>query len=66
MPALKGKRICLKTAESNYSKYVTKIRWVVDAVHGKLKQKYPLLNQKFLTKMLPRIGSYFKIASFHQ
>ncbi|CAH2100483.1 unnamed protein product [Euphydryas editha] len=54
MPALKGKRNQLMTTESNASRYVTKIRWVVEAVHGMLKQKYHLLDQKFDNKMLPR------------
>lgn len=40
MPALKGKRKQLTTNESNESRYVTKIRWAVEAVHGILKQKY--------------------------
>lgn len=29
-----------------------------------LKQKYHLLDQKFDNKMLPRIGSFYRIASF--
>ncbi|KAI4482004.1 hypothetical protein M0804_009023 [Polistes exclamans] len=64
MPALKGKRNRLTTTESNASRYVTKIRWAVEAVHGMLKQKYRLLDQKFDNKMLPRIGSFYRIASF--
>ncbi|CAH2100482.1 unnamed protein product [Euphydryas editha] len=64
MPALKGKRNQLMTTESNASRYVTKIRWVVEAVHGMLKQKYHLLDQKFDNKMLPRVGSFYRIASF--
>lgn len=64
MPALKGKRNQLTTAESNASRYVTKIRWAVEAVHGMLKQKYHLLDKKFDNKMLPRIGSFYRIASF--
>jgi hypothetical protein len=64
IPALKGKRNRLTTAESNASRYVTKIRWTVEATHGMLKQKYHLLDQKFDNKMLPRIGSFYRIASF--
>ncbi|RLU25196.1 hypothetical protein DMN91_003288 [Ooceraea biroi] len=64
MPALKGKRKQLTTKESNESRYVTKIRWAVEAVHGILKQKYQLLDHKLDNKMLPKIGTYFRIASF--
>jgi len=64
MPALKGKRKQLTTNESNESRYVTKIRWAVEAVHGILKQKYRLLDHKLDNKMLPKIGTYFRIASF--
>lgn len=64
MPALKGKRNRLTTSESNSSRYVTKIRWVVEAVHGMLKQKYRLLDLKFDNKMLPRVSNFYRIASF--
>lgn len=64
MAALKGKRKQLTTKESNEFRYVTKIRWAVEAVHGILKQKYRLLDHKLDNKLLPHIGIYFKIASF--
>ncbi|XP_066595448.1 uncharacterized protein [Prorops nasuta] len=64
MPSFKGKRNQLTTAESNSSRFVTKIRWTVESTHGMLKQKYRLLDQKFDNKMLPRISSLYKIASF--
>ncbi|CAD6216050.1 GSCOCG00011256001-RA-CDS, partial [Cotesia congregata] len=64
MPALKEKRNQLTTAESNASRYVTKLRWSVKATHGMLKQKYHLLDQRIDNKMLPRIGNFFKIVSF--
>ncbi|EZA62212.1 hypothetical protein X777_05151 [Ooceraea biroi] len=38
MPALKGKRSQLPTDESNESRFVTKLRWVVEAVHGIMKK----------------------------
>lgn len=38
MPALKGKRAHLSREESNFSRYVTKVRWPVEAIHGILKQ----------------------------
>lgn len=66
MPALKGKRNQLTTKESNESRFVTKIRWVVESVHGILKQKYKLLDRKFDNKMLPKTKSYVRIASFLQ
>ena len=34
MAALKGKRNRLTTAEFNASRYVTKIRWAVEATHN--------------------------------
>ena len=64
MPALKGKRKQLTTRESNDSRYVTKMRWAVEAVQGILKQKYRLLDHKLDNKLLPNIGTYFRIASF--
>ncbi|GAB1860468.1 SWIM-type domain-containing protein [Camponotus japonicus] len=64
MPALKGKRKQLSTEESNESRFVTKIRWAVESVHGVLKQKYRLLDHKTDNKLIPKIGSYFRIASF--
>lgn len=60
MPALKGKRKQLY----NESRFVTKIRWAVESVHGVLKQKYRLLDHKIDNKLIPKIGSYFRIASF--
>ena len=64
MPALKGKGKQLFTDESNESRFVTKIRWPVESVHGPLKQNYHLLNHIFDDKLIPKIGSYFRIASF--
>jgi len=64
MPALKGKRKQLSTKESNQSRFVTKIRWAVESVHGVLKQKYRLLDHKIDNKLIPKVGVYFRIASF--
>lgn len=64
MPALKGNRSQLPTDEANQSRLVTKVRWVVEAVHGILKQKYNLLDQKLDNKMLSKLGSLCKIACF--
>lgn len=64
MPALKGKRPQLTTEESNDSRFVTKLRWVVEAVHGIIKEKYHLLDNKLDNKMLPKTGTYCRIACF--
>lgn len=58
MPALKRKRSQLTTAESNESRKVTKVRWVVEAVHGIIGQKNKLLHHKLDNKLLPKVGSY--------
>lgn len=64
MPALKGKRPNLSTTESNESRFVTKLRWVVKAVHGIIGKKYKLLHQQLDNKLLPKAGAYCKIACF--
>ena len=40
MPALKGKKNQLTTRESNSSRFVTKLRWVVEAIHGIIGRKF--------------------------
>ena len=64
MPALKYKRNQLTTAESNASRHVTKIRWVVEAIHGIIGQKYKLLHHQMDNKLLPKVSLYCKIACF--
>ncbi|XP_076288271.1 uncharacterized protein LOC143212878 [Lasioglossum baleicum] len=64
MPACKGNRAQLTTAEANSSRFVTKIRWVVEAVHGDIAQKYRLFHHKMDNKLLPRLKSLCQIASF--
>ena len=64
MPALKGKRAQLRTEESNDSRWITKIRWVVEAIHGILGQKYQLLHHTLDNKLLPKIRLFFRIACF--
>ena len=63
MPASKAKRKQLSTDEFNEPRFVTKIRWPVESVHCVLKQKYHLLGKKIDKKLIPKIGSYFIIAS---
>ncbi|KAL1493831.1 hypothetical protein ABEB36_009517 [Hypothenemus hampei] len=62
MPALKGKRNQLTTKESNESRMVTKIRWVVEAVHGNIAQKDRLLHHQFRNRMLSDAGVYCNVA----
>ena len=64
MPASKGKRMQLTTEEANSSRFITKIRWVVEAVHGAIGQKYRLLHHKMDNKLLPSLKSLCRIASF--
>lgn len=60
----KGKRSQLTALESNESRFTTKIRWVVEAIHGILGEKYKLLHQQIDNKLLPKVGVYCRIASF--
>lgn len=64
MPALKGNRKQLSTKECNESRFVTKLRWIVEWVHGVIKQKNRLLDHTFDNKMLHAIGTLYKIAAF--
>ena len=64
MPALKGNRPNLSTTKSNESRYVTKLRWVVEAVHGILGKKYKLLHHELDNKLLPKAGAYCRISCF--
>lgn len=62
MPALKGKRKQLTTAEANESRFVTKLRWVVEAVHGIIGSKFKLLHNQLDNKLLPVAKTYCRIA----
>lgn len=64
IPAHKGNRPQLTSRESNDSRFVTKVRWPVEAVHGDIKQKYRLLDHKLDNKLLPKVRSYCRIACF--
>lgn len=55
MPAFKGNRPQLTTEEANASRKVTKIRWVIEAVHGAIAQKYELLHSTMQNKILPDV-----------
>ena len=54
MPALKGKRPRLTTAEANNSRFVTKIWWVVEAIRN-YRQKFKLLPNEINNETLPNI-----------
>lgn len=64
MPALKGKRKQLSSEESNYTRFVTKLRWVVEARHGEIGQKFRLLHNKLSNNMLDKADSYCRIGGF--
>ncbi|XP_058802330.1 uncharacterized protein LOC131670620 [Phymastichus coffea] len=64
MPALKGQRKQLTATEANNSRMVTIVRWVVEAIHGVISQKYKLLHNQFDNKMIPHAGTYYRIACF--
>lgn len=64
MPACKGGRTQLTTEEANASRFVTKVRWAVEAVHGAIGQKYKLLHNVLNNKLLPSVKSLYKIAGF--
>lgn len=63
MPALKGKRKQLSTAEANESRFVTKLRWVVEAIHSVIGSKFKLLHNQLDNKLLPTVKVYCKTAS---
>lgn len=64
MPAMKGKRKQLPCSEANESRKVTKIRWVVEAVHGAVAQKYSLLHDSLDNKFLPKVRMICQIIRF--
>ena len=64
IPALKRERKQLLPEESKKSRFVNEVRWVIEALHGMLKQKYRLLDHKKNNKSVPNIGIYFRVASF--
>jgi hypothetical protein len=64
MPAFKGQRKQLTTEEANASRFMTKIRWAVEAVHGIIKQKYRILDHRVDNDLLPKIGALTKIVCF--
>ena len=63
MPAMKGKRKQLTTQESNDSRFVTRIRLVIESRHGWIAQKLKLFHNQFRNQLLLEAGTYCQIAS---
>lgn len=53
MPALKGKQKQLTAKQANESRFVPKVRWVVESIHGMMKKKFRLLDNILDNKLLP-------------
>ncbi|XP_058802355.1 uncharacterized protein LOC131670634 [Phymastichus coffea] len=65
MPALKGKNEKQLSAEdANKSRLVTILRWVVEAVHGNVAQKYKFFHHQLDNRYLPAAGLYCRIVCF--
>lgn len=64
MPAEKGKRPHLTVEEANASRFVTKVCWAVEAVHGAISEKHHLLHNVLDNKLLPVVESLCRIAGF--
>lgn len=64
MPSLKGKKNQLTTEESNSSRFVTILRWVIEAIHGIIGQKYRLLHHQYRNNLLKDAGTYTRVAYF--
>ena len=52
----------LSCKEANFSRTVTKVRWVVEAVHGIIKKKWKYLSSIVGNKSLVKVRNYIKIA----
>ena len=64
MPAMKGKRKQIPCDEANTSRLVTKVRWIVETVHGRVAQRYKLLHNAVDNKMLPKVRSLCRIIGY--
>ena len=63
MPSISSsKTLQLSVEEANSSRSVTKIRWVVELIHGLIKQKWKLLSHEFKNQSLVKLRTYFRIA----
>lgn len=66
MPVLKGKHNQLTTEESNKSRLITKIWWIVEAIHGIIGQKNKLLHHQLHNSLLQNAGLLCRVACFLQ
>ncbi|XP_058799092.1 uncharacterized protein LOC131668719 [Phymastichus coffea] len=65
MPALKDKNQKQLSAEdANKSRLVTILRWVVEAVHGAVAQKYKFFHEQLDNRYLTEAGLYCRIVCF--
>ncbi|XP_058804597.1 uncharacterized protein LOC131674731 [Phymastichus coffea] len=65
MPSLKKQGEKQLTAEAaNNSRRVTMIRWVVEAVHGAVAQKYKIFHQQLDNRFLVEASLYCKVVCF--
>ncbi|XP_058805630.1 uncharacterized protein LOC131672433 [Phymastichus coffea] len=65
MPALKDRNLKQLSAEdSNKSRLVTMLQWVVEAVHGNVAQKYKFFHQQLDNRYLPEASLYCRIVCF--
>ena len=63
MAVCKGAQAQLTAAQVNQSRFVTKLRRAVEAVHGILKQKYRFSNHRIDNHLLLKVGVLFRIVS---
>ena len=63
MPSMKTQKQ-LTTQEVNYSRFVPKVRWAVEAVHGIIKQKDRIPGHRVDKDLLPEIGVHTSIACY--
>lgn len=54
----------LSRKQSNASRYVTKLRWVIECIHGIIAQKYKLLQHQFRNQALSDAGTYCRLACY--
>ena len=59
-PFLDGRRQ-FSTTESNRSRCITKVRWIVEAVNGQMKQ-FKFLSNTIQNSSLPHLETYVSIA----
>ena len=52
----------LSCRDANYSRTVTQVRWVVEAVHRIVKKKWKILSVDFQNQSLVKVKPYFQIA----